>query len=322
MKYRLVLAILLMAGFSVAQSPVDREEEIFVGGIRQFITIQGNDPSLPLFLMLHGGPGGSVMSYSDRFTDRLKQHFLVVQWDQRETGRTLQLNRSPEPLSVALFENDTRELIEYLLKRYHRDKLYLAGHSWGTALGFRMAQTSPDRLYAYVAIGPMINQLESERMALEAMKEQAVNTNNATASTELAQVSIPFENGDQLYFHRKWLQIFFGSRKTLAKTFVEEWAARWLPVFNEASANNLLETLPSVECPVYFFVGKKDLQTNSRITEQYFQRVKAPKKDLFWFDTGHSIPAAAPARMQEIIIENILPETFIIQKPAALISTH
>lgn len=262
------------------------------------------------------------MGYSDRFTNRLKEHFLVIQWDQRETGKTLALNHSPERLNVALFERDTRELIEFLLKRFHREKLYLAGHSWGTALGFYIARTHPELLYAYVAIGPMINQLESERVALDAMKQKAINTNNTNALSELAAVNIPFENGEQLYFHRKWLQEFSGSRKALNKTFVVEWAARWLAVFNEASANDLFESLPSVDCPVYFMVGKKDLQTNSQITEQYYRLVKAPKKDLFWFDTGHSIPASAPARLQEIIIDKILPATFTIQRPAPLISTQ
>jgi hypothetical protein len=81
-------------------------------------------------------------------------------------------------------------------------------------------------------------------------------------------------------------------------------------------------TLPSISCPVYFFAGRKDLQTNSSITEKYYSFVQAPKKNLFWFDAGHSIPSAQPQRLQEVIIEEILPETFIIQKPAAPVSNQ
>ena len=322
MKYFLLFAVFITARVLYAQTAVDSKEEILINGIKQVITIQTRDTSLPLLLFLHGGPGGSVMDYSDKFTHRLQEHFVVVQWDQRETGQTLLLNGSPVPLTLAIFHRDTETIIGYLLKRYNREKLYLVAHSWGTVLGFHIARTHPELLYAYIPIGPMINQLESERLALSAMKKDAMERGNEKEAEELDKVTIPFANGEQLYYHRKWLQVFSGSRRTLSKSFVDKWAATWLPVFNEASRDNLMETLPSIDCPVYFFAGRKDYQTNSSITEQYHVALKAPRKGLFWFETGHSIPSATPGRMQEIIIEKILPETFTIQKPAALISTQ
>lgn len=322
MKYALLLAVIVTASFSFAQPAVNTEEEISIGGIKQFITVQSADSTLPLLLFLHGGPGGSVLSYADRFTNKLQQHFVVVQWDQRETGTTLELNTSPLPLTLALFQRDTEEVIRYLLNRYKQEKLYLVAHSWGTALGFHIARTHPELLHAYVPIGAMINQLESEREALSVMKAKAMGTRNLKQLEEIERIQIPFQSGEQLYYHRKWLLDLAGSRKSLSQTFVEEWATRWLHVFNEASHENLLNTLPSIECPVYFFAGRKDLQTSSSIAHRYFSMVRAPKKDFFWFDTGHSIPGAAPSRMQEIIIEKILPETYMIQKPAALISTQ
>lgn len=302
--------ILILAWFaSVAQS-IDRDDEIVIGGIKQYVTFAGNDPSLPLLLFLHGGPGGSVLSYASKFTGRLREHFIVVQWDQRETGKTRELNASPVPLSVRLFENDTHELIDTLLRRFHREKLYLAGHSWGTVLGFDIVRKFPQCLYAYIAIGPMINQLESERMSLSLLKADAANNNNDEEREELSHVKIPFENGEQLYYHRKWLLAYAGSRKKLSFDYVKNWADTWLSVFNDASRDNLLQSLPSVACPVYFFAGRKDFQTNSTITETYFNRLGAPRKALYWFDCAHSIPSAQPARMQKLIIEKVLPETY------------
>ena len=322
MKYLILLAVLITATLSFAQKPVDRQEEILIGGINQFITIQSADSTLPLLLFLHGGPGGSVMPYSHKFTHRLQKHFVVVQWDQRETGRTLELNPSPVPLTLDLFQRDTQETIDYLLRKFGREKLYLVGHSWGTALGFHIARTHPELLYAFIPIGPMINQLESERLALVSMKEKAAKAANAVAMAELAEVKVPFETGQQLYYHRKWLQDLSGSRRRLSKDYVEGWSATWLPLFIEASKENLFQSLPSIACPIYFLAGRRDLQTSSSITEDYYHALRAPRKDLFWLETGHSIPSSAPSRMQEIIIEKILPETFVIQRPAALISTQ
>ena len=322
MKYLSFVVVILTTTFSFAQTAVDTAEEVSIGGIKQFITLEGKDASLPLLLFLHGGPGGSVMSYADRFTDKLKEHFIVVQWDQRETGRTLALNASPVPLTLSLFQSDSYEMIQLLLMKFHREKLYLAGHSWGTALGFYIARKHPGLLYAYLPIGPMINQLESERLALALMQEHALKKGNQKEAQELATVHVPFENGEQLYFHRKWLQHLSGSRKQLLKPYVEKWASTWLAVFNEASKENLFQTLPAIDCPVYFFAGKKDLQTNAALTDKYYSFVAAPRKNLFWFDAGHSIPSAQPQHLQEIIIEDILPETFTIQKPAAPVSTQ
>jgi pimeloyl-ACP methyl ester carboxylesterase len=311
MKYLILLAVSITATLSFAQKAIDRQEEILVGGIKQFITIQSADTTLPLLLFLHGGPGGSVMNYSDKFSNKLQNHFVVVHWDQRETGRTRELNPSPVPLTLGQFQGDTQEVIGYLLRKFRREKLYLAGHSWGTALGFHIARTHPEWLYAFIAIGPMINQLESERVALALMNERAARAGNAKALAELGEVRVPFENGRQLYYHRKWLQEMSGSRRSLSKDYVESWAATWLPLFREASHENLSQSLPSIACPVYFMVGRRDFQTSSAITEEYYHALSAPKKALFWFETGHSIPSSAPARMQEIMIEKVLAETFV-----------
>lgn len=324
MKLALLFTLFFTGSIALAQAPVvDAGEAIFIGGIKQFITIKGRNPSLPLLLFLHGGPGGSVMNYADNFTNRLQEHFLVVQWDQRETGRTLEMNASPTRLSLTLFQNDTHELISFLLKRFGKEKLYLAGHSWGTALGFHIAGKFPELLYAYVAIGPMINQLESERIALAVMMEEATKRQNKKEMDELSSVHIPFETGEQLYYHRKWLLHFAGNRRQLSKTYVIDWSDRWLSVYNEACQENLLERLPAVGCPVYFFAGRKDYQTNSSIAEEYYSMLDAPKKGFFWFEfSAHSVPGSEPDRLQQLIIDEILPATFTIQKPARVISNH
>lgn len=320
MKFVLFIAAILTASSLHAQTGIDTACAVSIGGIEQFITIKGKNRSLPLFLFLHGGPGGSVMGYADRFTDKLEEHFVVVQWDQRGTGETKMLNESPVPLSFAVFKTDTHELIEYLLKRFQRPKLYLAGHSWGTALGFHIAQYYPDRLYAYLAIGPMINQLESERIALDLMKKGAKKTGDQHELQALSRIHIPFENGKQLHLHRQGLLALSGSRRKLSESYVDDWAKRWLSVFNEASKVNLIESLPEIACPVYFFAGRQDLQTNAYIAETYYKFLKAPRKDFFWFDdAGHAVPTAEPDLLQQRIIEKVLPATFMIQKPGAVI---
>ena len=289
---------------TLAQTRIDTARTFHIGGIQQYVALKGNDDTKPLLLFLHGGPGNSVISYAEKFTTRLQDHFVVVHWDQRQTGKTLSLNKSTELLTAKQFVSDTRQLIDTLLAVYQRPKIYLAAHSWGTFLGFQIAKNFPAKVYALFAIGPMINQFESETLSLNIIQQSAIKTGNKTAINELARVKIPFENGDQLFYHRKWLLKHMGSSAKITMTSVQNWATTWLKIFNEASAVNLFEMAPVIDCPVYFFVGRNDLQTNSNIADKYYQSLTAPKKGLFWFErSAHSLPTTEPDKLQQLIIQ-------------------
>ena len=315
MKIAGIFLLVLFGSYTIqGQRSIDTAYAIKIGGIEQWVRITGRDISHPLLLWLHGGPGSSAMQSSPKYTGKLQEQFLVVQWDQRETGKTNSLNKSDQPLTLTLFQNDTHDLIDSLLSQFQQKKLYLAGHSWGTALGFYIAGKFPELLYAYIAISPMVNQLESEQMTLTMLKEDAMKNGNKKAMNQLSTVRIPFENGEQLYYDRKWLYAYNG-QKFLAITFRERmvvvWASIWLDVFNEASKENLFMKIPEINCPVYFFAGRKDFQTHYEVTREYYEKLVASKKQLYWFEkSGHSIPDTEPDLMQDIIINRIYPETF------------
>ncbi len=284
--------------------PIHESLSIKAGNILQWIKIDGNNDQHPVLLFLHGGPGGSAMSYAHRFTNDLQKHFIVVQWDQRETGKTKSLNTSPESMTIALFENDAVEVINHLRTKFHQDKIYLVGHSWGGFLALEVASHHPELLSACFAASPMIHQVESEKMALDKMNELADQAKNKKAQQELAGIKIPFENGTQLFYHRKWLyQLINRQKAPFSKSYVENWSITWLSLFNEASKVNFFETGPEIKCPIYFLVGKKDFQTNFKLTEDYFKKLKAEKKELFWFsDSAHGLNLTESKKFQQVII--------------------
>jgi pimeloyl-ACP methyl ester carboxylesterase len=292
----------VLTNVSFAQ-PINTDRIVTLGGIKQFIHIETSDRSFPVLLFLHGGPGGSVMGSYHKWSNKLKDHFVVVQWDQRETGKTLELNASPTPLTVAQFQQDAHELVDTLRSMFNQKKIYIVGHSWGTVLGFYLAKNFPEKLHAYVAVGPMINQLESERIVLKLMIEKAKTGKKHELLKDLETIRIPFENGEQLYFHRKYLFEYMGSKRPLEKSYVLSWSKTWLTVYNDASKENLFETLPRLNCPVYFFAGRKDYQTNSSITQAYYTKVSASEKKLVWFEkSAHGIPTSEPDKFQDELI--------------------
>jgi len=308
-----ILSLLIMVLFSnnlLAQSPTSYDT-LSVGNIKQVVSYTGNKDQ-PLILFLHGGPGSSRMKQAASFSNILQQHFLVIQWDQRETGRTLALNKSAVPITLELMENDTYELIKLLLKKFNQKKLYLVGESWGTVLGFKMAEKHPELLNAYIAFSPVVDQSKSEKILVEKLKLDQKEKGNAIAEKELNTIKIPYENYDQLYYSRKWMLIRDGYALTdkdapALKQYIEDWGKTWLPTWNKAIQQNLFVTLPKINCPVYFFLGETDLQTNFNIAKDYFTVLKAPKKDLFTFEkAGHSVLTEEAEQVQQIIVDKIL----------------
>ena len=301
-----ILVFALTSLGSLAYTPIDTAMAIRIGGINQWISIKGKDLQSPVLLFLHGGPGNSVMGYAEKFTAELQKHFVVVQWDQRESGKTASLNPPGNIRAVEVMEGDAIEVIHYLQKKFSQDKIYLMGHSWGGFLGLLVAAHHPELLHGYIAICPMIHQIESERIALQWMMNKAKAENNQKALAELSQVRIPFENGEQLYYHRGWL-IHYRGGKFPDKDFVLTWSEKWLGLFNEASAYNFFEIAPEMGCPVYFFAGGKDLQTNHKLISDYYEAVTAKQKKFFLFEnSAHNLTTSEPARLQSTIIREVL----------------
>lgn len=294
--------------------PIDTVEVVEIGGIKQFVKIQGADRTKPIMLFLHGGPGSSLIPVADAFTSQLKEHFVVVQWDQRETGETLKLNSSPVPLSLDLFQKDASQLVHYLLQNYNRKKLFLVSHSFGSMIGFGLAEKHPDLLYAYVCISGIIDQRKSERLTMDMLNKWAKKTGNHPAEKELSLVHLPFESGEDLYYSQKWLFIHNGAEFASKHDFSEkyhQWLSVWFPMWKNSVTKNLFTSLPALQCPVYFIEGIGDQQKSHYIVKGYYDFIKAPKKNFFWFKkSGHTIFNSEPEKLQQTMIKKILPKTF------------
>jgi pimeloyl-ACP methyl ester carboxylesterase len=315
MKFKILglFVMMLCSSHLFAQSqPV--YDTLSIGKIKQVLSYSGSK-NAPLILFLHGGPGSSRMKQSEAFSNLLQKHFMVVQWDQRGAGRTEVLNKSSVPVTLALMENDTNEVVQILLKKFNQKKLYLVGESWGTVLGFKMAEKHPELLNAYIAFSPVVNQTKSEQILLEKLKLDAKGKSNASALEELNAVKIPFDNYEDMYYSRKWMFSYDGhpfadKDLPLLKQYMEEWGKTWMPTWKEVMKQNLFVELPRIKCPVYFFLGEKDLQTNVGIARDYYAILKAPKKNIHTFENaGHSVLTEEAEQVQKIIIDEILTDT-------------
>lgn len=278
-----------------------------IGGIKQFIEIKTDDASKPVLLFLSGGPGSSMIRNADAFTAILKSRFTIVQWDQRDAGKTLQLNPSPVPPSVELMQEDTLQVITFLRRQLKQQKIYLLGSSWGNVLGFHIVKQHPELLHAYFAVNPVVSQRASELELLGTLK--AHFRDNPAASQELASVNPAFQSDEDLFYVRKWLFYKDGMAAAGTEEFKKmfmQWSASWSPVWKNVMTIDLRDSLKKADCPVYFFVGKNDIQTSASITKAYFDELQAPRKNLFLFErSGHQIHKDEPEKLQQDIINTL-----------------
>ena len=65
---------------------IDSLYDIAINGCQQKILVQSNDLNKPVLLYLHGGPGSSAIIFSHLYSQKLKDNFIFVNWDQRGTA--------------------------------------------------------------------------------------------------------------------------------------------------------------------------------------------------------------------------------------------
>ncbi len=133
---------------SLRETKIDKIESLTLGGITQWISLRSDNINSPILLFLHGGPGTAQIFWSRKSQKELESSFLVVNWDQRGAGRSYSRSLRKEDMKIERFVADAKELIEYLLKRFGQNKVFLAGHSWGSIVGAYLVAKRPDLIRA------------------------------------------------------------------------------------------------------------------------------------------------------------------------------
>lgn len=311
---------------------IDQLEKINLGEIDQWIWIRGHNKNNPLLLFIHGGPGKAEMSFMYPHQKLLEEKFTVVHWDQRGAGKSYSKSIPASSINADQVLKDIEQLSKILLKRFNQKKLYLLGHSWGSALGMWAAKRYPELFYAYIGFGQVANFIESQKIGYNFVFEKARQTNNRKALDELNKIGQPPYHGDlkKIRILFNWLLQFGGEvygknnyKKSISDMFFFPYYnfvdvfSRWPQgmmftlknMIHEVEGIDLFTQVAEVKVPVYFCIGSHDYNTAFSVAEKYFQKLKAPKKKLEWFEkSAHSPMFEEPEKFQNFIINTVLKE--------------
>jgi pimeloyl-ACP methyl ester carboxylesterase len=67
---------------------------------------------------------------------------------------------------------------------------------------------------------------------------------------------------------------------------------------------------PKLEVPVYFFVGRNDVNAMHTIVEEYYSMLEAPHKELIWLQGGHGLDGSNIGQFTDVMINKVKAETY------------
>ena len=326
------LAPLRAADGRVIPGSLSERVTMDIGGVQQGMFIQSADPANPVLLFLHGGPGMPEFFLETTHPTGLARDFTVVWWEQRGAGMSWNPDILPDTMTVPQLISDTITVTNYLRDRFGQDKITLLGHSWGSYLGIQVAATAPDLYHAYIGMGQVSYQLQSEVAAHAALiaAYQAQGDTGMVRKLEAAPVSI--KGG----LSNAWLRLRDKAmhglgvgttrdmRSVITGVFLPVWFCRaytlrekigiWRGLafsrrylWDEFLNTDLTSQIDHLDLPVYFFSGRHDLTANHDLSRAFFDRISAPVKGFYTFDnSAHSPLFEEPQRARDILLQDVL----------------
>jgi pimeloyl-ACP methyl ester carboxylesterase len=283
-----------------------------LNGRNEWITLRGQDTTKPVLLFLAGGPGGTQMGAARQELKELEKHFVVVNWDQPGSGKSYTAVPRNE-LTPDTYVEDGIALTQYLLTVFPQEKIYLAGESWGSALAIFMAQERPELYHAVIGTAQMVAFEETERidyalameLAEKAGDDGLVKTLQKNGPPPYYGKDVALKSGAYLNYlsgimarNPEIHNAGYNTFRDLASdeygvwdeiNFVRGVVNTFSHVYPQLYPVDLRRDCAALQVPVYFFLGKHDINAPLSLAQAYYDALDAPHKEIVWFEhSGHS----------------------------------
>ncbi len=312
---------------------------VSIGGIQQGMFIRSKNIDNPIMLYVHGGPAFPNYFLVDKYKPNLEENFTVCYWEQRGGGLSYNSKISIETMTFEQLANDAIEITNYLRLRFGKDKIYIMAHSGGTPIAVQAVTKAPELFSAYIGMGQITSQAESEKIAYKYMVEQYTLIGNSKALAELKKYPILANEKSYTSFfkslfrdkalHELGIGTMRNMKSVFSGIFIPVWTCKaytvrekiniWVSKFKFSKKARFIDELfvmdiPSLfrkfEIPVYFFSGKYDLNVNIDLSKAYLEKLEAPVKGFYTFDnSAHSPLFEEPEKIKKILITDVLKGT-------------
>jgi pimeloyl-ACP methyl ester carboxylesterase len=304
---------------SNVKSELNESQYVLIGGVQQWVTIKGKDCSNPIVLMVHGGPGIPLSKYHDSLFKDFEEHFTIVHWDQRGSGRTYLAQFDSEELTLDMLTNnkltvdllvkDGLEVSDYIRNRLGKEKIIISGSSWGSFLATKMVHEAPNKFHFYVGLSQLVSGSKNYAESYKKVKSIAAELGDKTALDILDNMGPPswshpssfgklrriisrYENETASnpveWKVSKEYSKYSDSRYSM---FSEEFSfLKYIGLSDDGMINDVAldECCTYLEIPIYIIQGRKDLLTVPEVTKEFFEEIVAPNKEYIQIEnSGH-----------------------------------
>lgn len=301
------------------------EEYVLINGIDQYLFHSGTKQNNPVMLFLHGGPGNAESLFAYAFQEKWEDIFTVVHWDQRGSGKTLTRNPDKYP-TIDLMIEDLFQIIQYLKKKYSKQKIIILGHSWGSVLGSIFIKKYPEEVAYYIGVGQVVGMIENEHVGYEKVKELILQAKDWKSLNKLEVVGdYPGEKYDSKFMRKLGTIRRLQGKYNLAvkidlSLFILIFKS---PIFKLSDISALIKGIKANEkvmeflltfdlksesaeykVPIYYILGANDWQTPYVIAQEYFSIINAPYKKFYLIpNAGHMTMIDQPQLFFEALLE-------------------
>lgn len=309
---------------------------IQIGGVKQGMFIKSRNINNPVLLYVHGGPAFPNYFLIDKFKPQLEDYFTVCYWEQRGGGLSYTPEVTLKSMNFNQLASDAIEIANYLCNRFGKQKIYIMAHSGGTPIALLAIQKKPELFQAYIGMGQITNQAESEKMAYQFMLDKYTRNKNQKRVNELKKYAVLESDSNIASFYKSSIrdecmhELGIGTMHNMKSVFwdifIPVWTCKaytlrekiniWKSKFSFLPKTNLinemLETdftakVPKLDIPVYFFSGNFDMTVNCKLSKSYLTKLDVTSKEFYTFNnSAHSPLFEEPALVRQIIETDIL----------------
>lgn len=313
-------------------------EKIYVdiNGVKQGMFIKGKNINNPVLLFVHGGPLMPEYFLNDKYPTGLEEYFTICWWEQPGVGLSYSSDISKEDLTLKAIIEDTIEVTNFLREKFDKDKIYLLGHSWGSFVAIQAAYRRPELYNAYIGMGQITNQKESEKIAYKYIIDEYSKLGNKKMVNKLKEYSIDTSDEELIKYFKSSLrdtamhQLGIGTTHNMHSVFtgifipvmkcrgytLEEKINIWrgksyvrnnTNLINECLFADIPSMISELEVPCYFISGEYDYTVSWELVEDYYEDLKAPDKGFYLFEnSAHSPMFEEPEKFIDIMVNDVL----------------
>jgi proline iminopeptidase len=300
---------------------------IEVNGQEQALMIRGADTDNPVLLHLAGGPGGTDIG-AMRLDTSLEEHFMVVTWDQRGTGKSVRALDPTDTLTLQGAVDDTLVVTDHLRERFGQDRIVITGQSWGTIPAVLAAQAHPERFRAVVATGQMVSPVATDRIFYDDTLAWADARDDAALRSRLLELGPPpydrYTDYLTLVGYERDLNPypeFDGHTEMTATIWVPEYdvmerfgAIRGLVdtyslLYPQLQQVDFRTQVPRLEAPVYVVMGEHEARGRVEPAREWFETLDAPAKEWVEFPASSHRASFERPSLYTDLLTRVLDET-------------